>query len=397
MKSSSRILVTRADRIGDLVLSTPIFKALREKFPESWIAGLSFCETREILEGNPCLNEVILYDKKGSEKGFLGNLRFARKLAAKKFDLVIHLHATNRMHWVTWLAGIPVRIGYDRKCAWALTEAHPDLKSEGKKHEAEYNFDLLKNLRIEIPENIELFFPLKDKAHQSLNELLNHLEIPQHRPWVIFNPSASCPSKIWPAERFGYLADEIAKKQEVIFIAIGSREDRKFVQKAKRAAASPIFDLSGRLSLGMLGVLLSRASLLISNDSGPVHIANAVGTPAISIFGRNQPGLSPARWGPLGKDSRVVWKDVGCVECLAHNCQIGFLCLDAISVEEVLREVDHYADALRVLPQGYSVWAPPPGVDPPISPPQGASDPLRCVAENTPASSASAFKNQRGQ
>ncbi len=380
---SSRILVTRADRIGDLVLSTPIFQAIREKFPDSWIAGLTFCENREILEGNPYLNEVILYDKKGSEKGVFGNLRFARKLARKKFDTVIHLHATNRMHWVTWLAGIPVRIGYDRKCAWGLTEAHPDLKSEGKKHEAEYNFDLLKSLGIKSSEQIEPFFPLSDKARHSLNELLNHLKIPQDRPWVILNPSASCPSKIWPAERFGYLADAVAKKYEIIFLAIGSREDRQFVQKAKRAALTPIFDLIGRLSLGMLGVLLSRASLLISNDSGPVHIANAVGTPAISIFGRSQPGLSPARWGPLGRDSRVVWKDVGCVECLAHNCEIGFLCLDAISVDDVLREVDHYADVLRVLPQEYSVWAPPPGVDPPIS--------------NTPASPAIEFRNQRGQ
>ncbi len=383
MKSPTRILVTRADRIGDLVLSTPVFQAIREKFPESWLAGLTFCENREILEGNPYLNEVILYDKKESEKGFWGNLKFARKLAGKKFDLVIHLHATNRMHWVTWLAGIPVRVGYGRKCAWALTETHPDLKGEGKKHEAEYNFDLLKSLGIETPENIELCFPLKDRAHQSLNELLKHLKIPQDRPWVILNPSASCPSKIWPAERFGYLADAIAKKYEVVFLAIGSREDRKFVRKAKCAAVNPIFDLSGRLSLGMLGALLSRASLLISNDSGPVHIANAVGTPVISIFGRNQPGLSPTRWRPLQHDSRVVWKDVGCVECLAHNCQIGFLCLDAISVEEVLREVDHFANALRVLPQGYSVWAPPPGVDPPIS--------------NTPASPAITFKNQRSQ
>ncbi|HXV28306.1 MAG TPA: lipopolysaccharide heptosyltransferase II [bacterium] len=342
-KKNLRILVTRADRIGDLVLSTPVFQALREKFPQSRIACLTFCENREIVEGNPHLDEVILYDKKGSVKGVWGNLLFAWKLRRKNFDAVIHLHATNRMHWVGWLAGIPVRMGYSRKCAWALTQAIPDLKSEGKKHEAEYNFDLLKPLGVDAPPKLEPFFPLQEKSEKSLEELCRRLEIPQGKPWIILSPSASCPSKIWPAERFGELADAIAARHDVTFLAIGSFKDRPFVEKAAQSASVPIHDLSGRLSLGMLGHLLSRVSLLISNDSGPVHIARAVGTPVISIFGRNQPGLSPARWRPLGEDSRVVWKDVGCAVCLAHNCEIGFLCLDAISVDDVLREVDSFA------------------------------------------------------
>jgi len=112
-----RILITRTDRIGDLVLSTPVFEAVRSQYPKAWIAILTFCENREIVEGNPYLDQVILYDKKGSEKGWLGNALFARRIAKDKFDVVVHLHATNRMHIVSWLAGIPVRIGYERKSA----------------------------------------------------------------------------------------------------------------------------------------------------------------------------------------------------------------------------------------------------------------------------------------
>ena len=121
---------------------------------------------------------------------------------------------------------------------------------------------------------------------------------------------------------------------------IGAEKDRSLAAKVQVAAGIPISDLTGRLSLGMLGALLKTSSLLISNDSGPVHIASAVGTPVISIFGRNQPGLSPVRWRPLGENARVVWKNVGCDPCLAHNCEIHFLCLDVISVEDVLTEVD---------------------------------------------------------
>ena len=138
-----RILITRTDRLGDLVLSTPVFEALRHKFPDSYLACLTFLENRPVVEGNPYLDEVILYDKKGSEKSWWGNFRFALALARKRFDVAIHLHPTNRMHLVSWLAGIPFRIGYRKKNDWILTHAIYDRKGEGARHEAEYNFDLL--------------------------------------------------------------------------------------------------------------------------------------------------------------------------------------------------------------------------------------------------------------
>ena len=299
-----------------------------------------------MVQGHPALNEVILYDKRGSEKSLWGNLKFARRLAQKKFEVAVHLHATHRMHLVSWLARIPVRIGWRRRSAWSLTRGFDDHKREGKKHEAEYNFELLEPLGLQPPECLETFFPLTERAEKSLDQLLFSLKIPQDRPWVVLHPAASCPSKVWPLERFGQLAERVAQHHKVHFLLIGTRKDRAVMERVKKSSAAKLYDLSGFLSLGMLGHLLKRSALLISNDSGPVHVASAVGTPAISIFGRKQPGLSPRRWGPLDPDSRVIWKDVGCQECLAHRCQIHFLCLDAISVEDVLREVRTFAARL---------------------------------------------------
>ncbi|MBP9865623.1 MAG: glycosyltransferase family 9 protein, partial [Candidatus Omnitrophica bacterium] len=165
--------------------------------------------------------------------------------------------------------------------------------------------------------------------------LLAHIGVSAEKPWIVFNPSASCPSKIWPAERFAELADQLQTRYGAECLVIGTSGDRVLVKRVIQAAKMPIRDLSGRLSIGMLGELLSRAKLLISNDSGPVHLANAVGLPVISIFGRKQAGLSPLRWGPLDPGSRVVWKDAGCETCAAHLCPIHFLCLDAIRVEDV--------------------------------------------------------------
>ncbi len=276
------------------------------------------------------------------------------RLAAKRFDRVIHLHATNRMHLLTLAAGIPRRLGWRRKCAWALTDSLPDVKKEGLKHEALYNFDLLAPLGISARAGeLRAHFPLTEKNKQSLDELLRHHGVDTAKPWVIFNPSASCPSKIWPAERFAELADKIRSVYAVELMAIGTRADRLYTERLHKAAHSPVHDLSGRLSLGMLGVLLSRAALLISNDSGPGHVANAVGTPVISIFGRKQPGLSPLRWGPLDSGSRVVWKDVGCETCAAHLCPIHFLCLDAIQTSDVMAQIGAFEK--RLTPAGTPV------------------------------------------
>ena len=102
----------------------------------------------------------------------------------------------------------------------------------------------------------------------------------------------------------------------------------------------PAINLAGKTSVSQLASLLKKCQLFISNDSGPVHIASSLVVPVISIFGRNQKGLSPKRWGPVGKNDRVVHKEVGCLECLAHNCKRDFACLKAISVEDVLNTVD---------------------------------------------------------
>lgn len=340
LKENSRILVTRTDRIGDFILSTPVFKALREKFPKAHVAALTFLDNRLLAEGNPHLDEVILYDKKGTERSLLGQMRFAAEIRRKKFDYVIHLHATHRMHLMSWLAGIRVRIGWSRKCAWALSHPFTDIKAEGKRHEASYNFDLLKPLGIQEPESFETFVPWDEKWERSFRELIEHLGIPQNEPWIVLSPSASCPSKRWSPEKFSRLASELQSRRPGIFLVIGTAEDTALYERMRRSIDIPLWDLTGRIHLGELAVVLKRAELLISNDSGPVHMASALGTPVVSIFGRKQPGLSYTRWRPLGVRSSIVWKDVGCEKCLAHNCQIHFLCLDALSVKDVMEQVD---------------------------------------------------------
>jgi len=110
----------------------------------------------------------------------------------------------------------------------------------------------------------------------------------------------------------------------------------------------PVF-FCGQTTLGILAALFKKSGMVISNDSGPVHVASGVGAPVISIFGRKQKGLSPVRWRPLGDKAIAIHKDVGCIECLAHDCKKGFLCLKAISAEEVFEKAKNLLERIEAV------------------------------------------------
>ncbi len=330
-----RILLVRTDRIGDVVVTTPVFRAVKEQFPAAHLAILVDKALRDLVEGHPDLDEVILYDKKGSEKSLLGAFRFARTLKQKKFDAAIHFHPRARAYWTSFLAGIPVRIGYKRKNHWLLTHSIKDNKGEGRKHEAEYVFDLLALLGIKRPQKLIASIPLQEKSQESAERRLSGIG-----RFFAVHPSASSPSKIWPASYFAEVADFLAQKFQLTPVLIGGASDSKQGKTVFSLIKSKSINLCGQLSLGELAWVLKKSELVISNDSGPAHIASAVGAPVISIFGRSLAGLGPVRWHPLNEKSWYLQKDVGCAVCLADLCQIEFKCLTELKPADVIQLIE---------------------------------------------------------
>lgn len=336
-----RILVSRTDRIGDVVLSTPVLKALREHYPSSFIAMMVSPATRDIVEGNPYLDEVITFDKDRSGS-LWGTVHFAKRLRDKKFDVVVVLHPTVRVHLLMFLAGIRERIGYDRKGPYFLTTTVPHRKQLGERHEAEYNFDLLKPLGIEETA-LELFMPIRPASERIVEEVLRQAGVENGSLLIAVNPSASCVSKLWPVSKFAEVIDALAARYRAKVAIVSDESHRALSEELLGLTKSMPLDLSGRFNLSELASFLKRCALVVSNDSGPVHLASAVGTPVISIFGRNQPGLGPRRWGPRGPQDVFLHKTTACAPCLAHACEKDFQCLQAVTVEEVL------AHAARIL------------------------------------------------
>ena len=331
----ARILIVRTDRIGDVVLSTPVITATRLAFPQAYIAIMVSPQTREIVAKNLYLNEVIVYDKKIRHRSFFQTLCFAMDLKRKRFDLTIILHSTVRVNVICFLAGIPKRVGYKRgKMDFLLTDGLEYSKRLGEKHESEYSLDVLRSLGIEA-KGSPLIMPVKKSDEKNIDNLLRENGLTEGEKFIVFHPGASSISKMWPSQNFARLADILIEKFKVRAVLISSPDQANIGKKVKDLMRNKVVFLCGRTSLGDLAALFKRASLFISNDSGPVHIACAVGVPVVSIFARNEKGLSPTRWRPLGAKTVTLYKDVGCTECLAHNCKRDFLCLRSLVVEEV--------------------------------------------------------------
>ena len=329
-----RILISRIDRIGDVLLTTPSLRILKEIYPDSFLGVLVSPETASTLEGNPYIDKVYIYDKKGKEKSPLGTFRFAGELARDSFDAALHFHATNRVFWLSFLAKIPIRIGHKRKLWRLLTHSIEERKREGKKHESEYNLELLEVLGIRwLAKLPPLFFPLKESDKLSLIEKCPEIK----KPYAVISPSASCISKRWPPERFRSVGEKLHEKYGSTLFVIGTKNEKPICDEVLRDIKAPAFDMAGKLSLGELGWLIKEAQILISNDSGPVHIASAVGTPVVSLFGRSDKGLSPIRWRPLGEKSVYIHKDYS-EETLAYNEPCKRLL--EIRPEEVLEEAE---------------------------------------------------------
>lgn len=330
-----RILLTRTDRIGDVVLSTPAIKAVRDRHPEAYIAFMVRPYARDIVEGNPYLNEVIVYDKYGKHKSIFKTIEFALRLRKKKFDLAIMLHPTNRVHLIAYFAGIPKRVGFDRKMPFLLTKKIPHLKQEGKKHEVEYTLDALRFIGIDSSDKA-LYVTVRKKDLEKAGRMLDEYHVGRGVPMIAINPGASSASKRWPAASFALLCDNLAKTFRARIVIVADAANAEFAETIAKGMRHEPVNLAGKTTVGELAALLSKCSLFISNDSGPVHIACALKVPVISIFGRNEPGLSPRRWAPTYKRSAVLHKDTGCSPCLADNCKENFKCLQAITPEEIL-------------------------------------------------------------
>jgi heptosyltransferase-2 len=303
-------LIVRTDRIGDLVLTTPAIKALRQAYPMARISILVKPSTKDLVLGNPYLDEVLVDDCAGRHHGFLGYLRLAREIRQRKFDIAFVFHTKRRFNFACYLAGIPKRVGYKNdKFGIFLTHTIKDTRCQGHKHEAQYCLDLLNAMQIEAKE-LDLFVPINKEAEQWAGQWFEDQGI-SAGDVIAIHAGSSDKAKCWAPERFAQLIDSLQHRYVSKVILIGGSETVHCSDRIMGLTTQKPLNLTGKTTLAQTVSLLRRCRLLISNDSGPIHIAAAVGIHVISIFLRNQPGINPQRWKPLSDKGMYIFSENG--------------------------------------------------------------------------------------
>lgn len=306
MAHDQKILIIRTDRIGDVVLTTPAVRSLRKSFPSAHISILVSPITRELVEGSPDIHEVLVDDRESWHKGAMSFWSLVFQLRKKKFGCVINFHTKRRTNLLGFFAGIPQRVGYrNEKYGFFLTHPLKDLRPQGLKHEAEYCLDVVRAIGA-TQTTLETFVPVQPQAEEWAVKILDAQGLLSNRGPVAIHAGASDETKRWPAPWFAEIIDRMANEYGCSFVLVGGPESRMASDQIQKAVAIEVVNLTGQTTIGQLAAVLKHSRMLISNDSGPVHIADALGTPVVSIFTRNQPGINPERWRPLGPASRVV-------------------------------------------------------------------------------------------
>ena len=328
IKSGARILVIDLAFIGDLIMSTPAFTNLRSEFPDATIDLLVAPASRPIIEDNSFFNEIITAQFKRS--GFVKLRREASRIRERNYDTAISFHRAHGSLLMLMLAGIPKRIGFSHGGRGLFLTSGIPFQLE--KHRAWNHLNLLdKCLAIDVDFKTPTSLEVSTGAVESAREkLANHHP---SGPWAAINPNASWPTKKWTAEGFAAVGDFLSDHGYQIAL-VGGPGDKQDCGKVKSLMKSESLDLSGETTLPELAGLLSLCDLLVTNDSGPMHIGQAIGTKVISIFGPTD----PERCGPWMCEIEPVQMDIDCAKCYLKRC-FHQTCMNDLSKNIVINRI----------------------------------------------------------
>lgn len=364
-----KILVVRFSSLGDIILSLPVYKNLKTFLPDSFVATAIKEKYAPILQGNPYM-DLILTLREGESI-----LSFLKKVKKEKFTVLIDLHNNLRSNLISIFSGIPKKIRC-RKAVWErrLFVSKRIYDPELKRHTLDRYLDTLKELGI-VPQHFPPELPLEvlgadtsqpkffvpQLSSKNFSELLS--SIPQATPLIGINPGSVWKTKQWLPERFAETADALIEETNCKILLFGSEKDSEAVNSVAQSMKHPPINLCGRTDLKTLTWLISKCSLFITNDSGPMHLACAVDVPVVAIFG---PTTRELGFFPFGRRCRVVELDLPCRPCSLHGgdkCPLThFRCMKDLTAEMVLQPCREFLSSrpLRVgYPSLYSSSYPP--------------------------------------
>lgn len=330
------IIVRMPNWIGDLVMATPILTDLKKAFPQARLTAMCRSPICELLSEDPEIDELFCFSKTSGFNRRQERRSIIEKLQKGKYDLGILLTHSFSSAWWFWRGNVRNRLGYESGARnLLLSDSLPFPENIQNQHLVVTYKMLLDPLGIPVSETPPRLY-LKDKERQDAHTLLIQHGIPEDAIVVGINPGATYGSaKCWLPERFHEVAQRLLSDPKVYVVFFGDQATASLVKEICVGLPARVVNLAGTTSLRELASVISNCDVVLTNDSGPMHVADALGTPVVALFG----STSVVVTGPY-RGGKVIHKHVECSPCYQRTCPIDFRCMKRIEVDEVVDAID---------------------------------------------------------
>ena len=352
MNHIQKILIIRFSSLGDIVLTSPVIRSLKQKFPKSQIFFLTKSRYHDLLKNDPNIFSLIEFDPKEKHKGISGFLKLVEELKTFNFDLVVDLHANLRSFLIRHLLKTKLKIKYNKRWFTRFLLVHFKFIHVKSIHTVDSYLKALKKIGVNSSEKDPEIF-LDQESENFLKDFLVEKNIEKDNIMVGIHPGARWKTKRWNEEKFTQICRILNQKPKVKIILFGDRNDQELIEKISSPALNRKLFKAVNLPLNKFMSLIKRCDCFITNDSGPMHIASALGVPVVAIFGPTHTKLG---FSPLGPESMVLTANVKCSPCSLHGekkChKKSRLCMDFIQPEMVTDAVEGFLQRRFSLKQG---------------------------------------------
>jgi heptosyltransferase-2 len=333
-----RILIAQSSFLGDVVLSTPVCAAVKRVHPDAQVTLWVRSDTAAILAGHPHVDALLVDDKRARDRGS-GSLRTLRQLRAGRFDLVLALHKSLRTAWLLAAARIPRRIGFRQSAGWFFY--HRCVDRDPRQHDVERNLSILAGIDIDPATVVgRPYVACSPAAVERVRAVLGAHGVTPEAPLAAVAPGSAWATKRWTTEGYAVLLRGLREQVGLTPVLLGAPADAPYAQAVQQAAGNVAVNLVGQTDLAMLVAAIDQSVVLVTNDSAPMHVAAARGTPVVAIFGPTAPRQG---YGPYTDRAVVVERDLPCRPCSRHGgprCPIStHACMREIGADDVQRAV----------------------------------------------------------
>ncbi|MDO8579872.1 MAG: lipopolysaccharide heptosyltransferase II [Candidatus Omnitrophota bacterium] len=329
-----KILVVNMNWIGDVIFSSPIFPALQQAYPQAFIACMAVPRVQSVVESIPGVDEVIIFDEQGKHKGVMGKIKLVMELRSRHFDIAFLLHRSITRALLVFFAGIPQRVGYVTKNR-AVLLTHIVKPQARTIHRSDEYLRVVESFGVPVVDRSTRLV-VREETKRAVDVILEKEGIGGQEKITVVHVGANWELKRWPAENFTRLIKTLME-QGVNVVIPGTPEDIPLIQRVIATLNNKPVVLAGKINLKHLMALMQRAQFVVSSDSGPLHLAQAVGANVIGLYGPTRPETTGLRgWG----QGMILHKEVGCnaQSCYYLQCPDN-ICMQAVSVPEVLDAV----------------------------------------------------------